>query len=323
MVGAGGRERDLGLYIKDLFRITSRLSLVSGVRLDRWHNFAAHADTRALSANAAPVITSFADRSENAISPQVSVVYKPAEQISVFASVYRAFRAPTLNELYRSFRVGNILTLANDKLVAERLIGGEGGAGFTSRHGNVYLRSLFFWNETSRSVANVTLSATPTLITRERRNLGRTRSRGIEVESEIRLGQRWAINAGYLFADARVVDFPADTLLEGLAIPQVPRHNLAVQLRYAKPSQVSFGLQSRIVGVQFDDDLNLFRLPAFFTVDALVSRPISRNIEVFAAAENFLNQRYVVGPNAGYEPWPASSLACRNPFALWSTKAMR
>jgi outer membrane receptor protein involved in Fe transport len=295
LVGAGGRERDTGLYVKDFFRVTPRLSVVAGARLDRWRNFAAHADTRGLAANAAPNITSFPDRSETAVSPQLSLVYKPVEKISLFASAYRAFRAPTLNELYRSFRVGNILTLANDKLVAERLRGGEGGAGFTSREGNLSVRGLFFWTETSRSVANVTLNVAPNLITRERRNLGRTRSRGIEVESEIRVGQRWAITGGYLFANARVLDFPADTALEGLSIPQVARHNLALQLRYVKSSQLSFGLQGRIVGVQFDDDLNLFRLPGYFTLDALVSRPLTRNVEVFAAAENFLNQRYLVG----------------------------
>ena len=48
--------------------------------------------------------------------------------LSLTASGYGAFRAPTLNELYRSFRVGDTLTLANPALEPERLWGGEAGA---------------------------------------------------------------------------------------------------------------------------------------------------------------------------------------------------
>ena len=43
-------------------------------------------------------------------------------------SAYRSFRAPTLNELYREFRVGNAVTQANPLLQPETLFGGEVGA---------------------------------------------------------------------------------------------------------------------------------------------------------------------------------------------------
>jgi outer membrane receptor protein involved in Fe transport len=58
---------------------------------------------------------------------------------------------------------------------------------------------------------------------------------------------------------------------------------------------LNFGLQARIVGPQFDDDLNQFRLPGYASVDAIVSRRLSPAVELFAAAENLFNQRYVVG----------------------------
>ena len=44
---------------------------------------------------------------------------------SLRGTAYRAFRAPTLNERFRNFRVGDSLTLANEELVAEELTGGE------------------------------------------------------------------------------------------------------------------------------------------------------------------------------------------------------
>ena len=39
----------------------------------------------------------------------------------------RAFRAPTLNELFRDFRAGGTLTNANDQLQPERLTAAEAG----------------------------------------------------------------------------------------------------------------------------------------------------------------------------------------------------
>jgi len=210
-------------------------------------------------------------------------------------SMSRAFRAPTLNELYRSFRVGNVLTLANENLRAERLTGGEAGLRFTSSNERVSARGAFFWNDITRPVANVTLLTTPALITRQRQNLGRTRSRGVELQGETNLGRNLNFSASYLFADATVVEFPPNTTLEGLQLPQVPRHQFTFQARYVNPSRIAVGLQGRASSSQFDDDLNQFRLGSYFTLDAHVSRRLNHRLEVFVAIENLLNQRYEVG----------------------------
>ena len=146
------------------------------------------------------------------------------ENVSLTASAYRAFRAPTLNELYRSFRLGNILTLANSDLTAERLTGGEAGARFTAFDDKLLLGGAFFWSEITDPIANVTLTITPTLITRERENLGRTRSRGLDLDATAHLSPHTELSGVYEFADSTVRRFPANTALEGLRIPQVPRH---------------------------------------------------------------------------------------------------
>jgi outer membrane receptor protein involved in Fe transport len=197
--------------------------------------------------------------------------------------------------LYRSFRVGNVLTLANENLRAERLTGAETGARFTTKDNRVALRGTFFWNEITRPVANVTLTTTPALITRQRQNLGRTRSRGVEFRSEFKLHRNWSGSGSYLFADARVVEFPVNTILEGLQLPQVPRHQFAFQTQYSKQSLATVSFQGRAASSQFDDDLNQFRLDAYFTLDAYISRQLNERFEIFAAFENLLNQRYEVG----------------------------
>lgn len=294
LVDAGGREATAAGYFEDLIRIRRRVFINLGLRIDHWRNYNALSATRPLTPGSSSLIV-FPDRVETVFSPQASVLYKITNNLSLNASGTRAFRAPTLNELYRSFRVGNVLTLANEKLTAERLTGGEGGLRFTPFNGNFVLRGTFFWNQITNPVANVTLTTTPALITRQRQNLGLTRSRGVEIEADARLHRFWKLSAGYLLADATVVRFPANKTLEGLLIPQVARHQFTFQARYANPSLVTFAVQGRAASVQFDDDQNLFRLGSYFTLDAFVSRGIKHGVEVFAAAENLFNQRYEIG----------------------------
>ena len=238
----------------------------------------------------------FEERTETAFSPQLAAVYRLSDSLTLSATFARAFRAPTLNELYRSFRVGNVVTLADESLRAERLTSGEAGLIYTNTRRGSTARAGLFRADVTRPVANVTLSVTPALITRQRRNLGRTRTHGFEAEFEKRLGDGWTASAGYLFADARVESFPSDAALEGRRMPQVARHQLGFQLRYVPRGRaVTFGLQARASGAQFDDDQNQLRLGSYFTLDAFASRRLARGVEAFAAAENLTGRRYEVG----------------------------
>lgn len=291
-IGSGGRERTVGVFAQDFFRLNSRLSITAGTRFDRWREFAAASTTRPIN-NAQSTTQPFADRTETAFSPQVSLLYTPSSRIALTALFTRAFRPATLNELYRSFRVGDVITLANENLRAERQTGGEAGARFYLFNDRLESRVTTFWTEIARPVANVTLSVTPALITRQRQNLGKTRSRGVEVEMEARVNSSWTISGGYLLSDATVIEFPANTSLEGLRIPQVPKHQATFQVRYTK--WLTVGVQGRAGGQQFDDDQNRLPLGRYFTLDALASRRLTRHFDLFVAAENLFNQRYLVG----------------------------
>jgi outer membrane receptor protein involved in Fe transport len=148
--------------------------------------------------------------------------------------------------------------------------------------------------EVDRTIANVTLAVEPGLITRRRENLGRSRSRGLELDAAARLGDRWHLAAGYLLADARVRSFAASPELVGRRLPQVPRHQASLQLRFDDPRLLA-GLQARWASEQFDDDQNLFRLAGFTTIDLLVARPLGRGVAAFAAAENLFDEEVEIG----------------------------
>ena len=290
----GGRENNWGAYGEDIIRVTPRLLLTLSGRVDHWQNFDAFSASQPIPPTAPPVYAPFANRSQTFFSPRLAVLHKLTNNVSLTASGYRSFRAPTLNELYRSFRVGSIFTEANSDLLAERLTGGEAGAIVTGWNERLLVRGNFFWSEITRPIANVTISVTPSLITRQRQNLGRTRSRGVEFEVSGRVTNSFSLSGGYELTDATVTRFPSDTTLVGNDLPQVPRNQFTFQARYSKPFLV-VGVQGRFVGEQYDDDQNTFLLRRFFVMDAMVSHSLRPGVEVFAAAENLLNQRYDVG----------------------------
>jgi outer membrane receptor protein involved in Fe transport len=276
-------------------KIGSRFFINAGARFDHWRNLKAFTASRPLAASSPTSVTAFPDRTESAFSPQLSAVFRINSRVSLLGSASRAFRAPTLNELYRSFRVGNVLTQANENLRAERLTNGEVGARVGLLKERFRLRGTLFWNRVDRPVANVTLLTTPVLITRQRQNLGRTRSNGLELQTDASPAMHWFVSATYLFADASVVRFPANTALEGLLVPQVPRHQFTFQARYENASLLTIAFQGRAASTQFDDDQNLLPLAPYFNLDAFISRRLNAKLDVFGAIENVFNQRYEVG----------------------------
>lgn len=295
LANAGGRQKNLGLFIEDLINVNSRLLFRIGARIDRWRNTDGFQATQPLAPTGASGTNTFRDRAETAFSPQGSMLYRLTDNLSLNASIYRAFRAPVLNELYRSFRVGDVLTLANENLLAERLTGGEAGGQLKAFNGRLNAHATIFWMEVVRPVANVTLRVQPGLITRQRQNLGRSRSRGVELEAYTQLSNSWTLSGGYLFVDATVLEFPANTTLTGKRLPQVARRQLTFQTRYTNPSRFTLAFQGRASSRQFDDDQNLFPLDPYFTLDAFISRRITSSLEAFGAAENIFNQRYTAG----------------------------
>ncbi len=290
LLGTGGRERTFAAFAKDLISIGERVIVSGGVRYDRWENSRGISFTTPLSTLASTAIA-FPDRNEDAWSPSLAIRVQASKDLALHAAVSKSFRSPTLNELYRGFRVGNVVTNANADLLAERATNFETGIAYRKR--NTFIRANVFLTRVGRAVANVTLSSTPTLITRQRQNAGETRTAGIEVDASTKL-KTLEFNAGYLFADSRVTEFISNPSLVDKFVPQVPRHQATFQVRYPHDSWI-FSLQGRASSEQFDDDQNQFSLEPYFQLDAFASRRITAKFSAFAAVENVFNSRYSIG----------------------------
>lgn len=284
-VSAGGTQQTASLFVEQVATLQP-LTLVLSGRYDRWSNSDASRRT-----NGARV--AFPTREEDAFSPRVALSYRWRDHMTLTASAYDAFRAPTLNELYRSFRVGNVLTNANENLEAEKLRGFEAGARYEGL--SYVLRATLFRMTTRDPVANVTISSAPALIQRQRQNLGRTRTSGIELDAEHRIGNHWRVSAGYLYSDAEVVDFSENPAVEGNRLPHVPRHQGSLRLSYSGLAGSLVASDVRWSGEQFEDDRNQLTLGGFTTVDLFASKLVTPRWSAYGAVENVLNEEIEVG----------------------------
>lgn len=213
------------------------------------------------------------------------------KQFTWRSSAYRSFRAPTLNELYRPFRVGNVLTQANPLLLPETLLGEETGVDWTREQTRVSV-TLYHY-DLSDLITNATVSQTATLITRQRRNYPSALSQGVQADF-VQKWHAWTFESGYLYADARIS--------AGQRIPEVPKQQGTAQLTYTHASTfLAFGL--RAYGLQFDDDLNQFLLPGFATLSASATQKIGHGVSVLGSIDNLLDRTYLVAltpyPNTG------------------------
>ncbi len=208
--------------------------------------------------------------------------------VTLRGAAYRGWRLPTLNELYRPFRVGADATAANPALAPEKMRGAEIGVDVTPADGLV-LRATAFTNRLKDAIGNVTLANTPgvydgvgyvTGAYRKRLNLDAVRSNGLELDARYARGD-WSLAASYAYTDARVRGSGAAVGLDGLRPAQVPSHSGSATLGWRTVS-----VTARYVAAQFEDDANSRRLRDAFTLDAVASLPISPHLSVFARGEN-------------------------------------
>jgi outer membrane cobalamin receptor len=293
----GGEQWLAGVFVQDVLTPHPAWEIVAGIRLDYWLSSDGFRRDTPPPAGV-PGRQSFSDMSKLIPSPRLAVLLHATPTTDLRASLYQGFRVPTLNELYRLFRVRNDVTVANARLRPERNTGGE--LSVSQRWSPFEIRLTGFWNEVQDLVLNVTQSTRlpdcPVGTTcRQRQNVDQARIRGIEAEVEYRPARAWRFLASYLLSDARVVDAPQQPALERKRLAQVPEHSLTLGARFDHPEWLSASVALRLVGEQYEDDLNTLLLGSYAVVDLTLSRALGRWGEVFVAVENLFDKTYSVG----------------------------
>jgi outer membrane receptor protein involved in Fe transport len=296
---AGGQSGSFGPFAEASMTL-GRVTLSSGVRLDRWRIFDGELVERPLAGGPATRDQHFPDRRGWEPTARAGAVVKVTEPTSLRLVAYRGWRLPTLNELFRPFRAGPDATAANPFLDPETLAGVETGVRY--QRGNFDFSLTAFANRLSDAIANVTLGHGPGVFPgvgfvageyRQRENLDAINVKGIEASAEAHRGP-WALRLGASYADAKVrADGPAASL-DGLRPAQTPSFMIIGGLGWEQGTK-AFSLQVRHVGPQYEDDLNQQRLPPATTVDTFMSWPIADRLQLILRGDNLFNETVVAG----------------------------
>jgi len=276
----GGTENNRAIYARAGVAASDRATISVGVRGDFW--------------NTDPLAGTDPVKEASFVSPRVSAAYR-LSQVRLHAAVYRAHRTPTLNELYRGFRVGNILTNPNSQLEPETLTGVEAGALYSRRR--VSMRITTFANTLEGAIANFTLGQQGVTTIRERRNSDEIRATGAEIEADVRPHPALSVNGQVTFTSSRFRGSEATPTLEGNRVPQVPRVQFGAGMTWVAPQLITVAAQLRGSGNQFDDDQNSpqFELDPYVTIDLMMSRPFARSLQGFFSVENLFDEDYDTG----------------------------
>ncbi len=296
---AGGQTDSYGGFAEISLEPIEDITLSAGGRVDRWNI----TDGSRREVNIGGPVRSddrFADRNGTEWTGRVGFGWDEGQGLSFKGSAYHGWRLPTLNELYRPFRVGADATAANENLRPERVEGAEATIAFEK--GDVEGKITAFYNRLDNAIANVTLGLGPGTFPgvgfvagggtyRQRQNLDAIVSKGIEVDAAIGVTDDLELHFGFAHVDAEVRASGASAPLNGLRPAQVPRHFATASFTYVRGSDVTVEGKLRYLGRQFEDDANVRILDHALTADLAFGYAINEKLNVQLRGENLFDAR--------------------------------
>lgn len=309
---AGGKTLVYGAYAEAVLDQGPWL-LTGGVRIDRSRAYSAVRIERDRQTGAVLLNQGAPDRSDTTPTGRLGLRYAVSDGLFLRGAAYAGFRAPTLNELHRPFRVGNDITEANPTLKPETLQGIEAGV---AGEGPVRWSTGVFFNRLKDPIANVTIGMGPgnfptagfvpaggTL--RQRQNAGEIEAWGLEAEASGDAAQlSWRVAGAW--TDAEVDGGATNPQLTGLRPAQTPKWTLTAGARFRPIEPLELSADVRYESARWEDDLNTRRLSAGLQLDARAAWRLSDTLEAFVAAENLFDEKLEVGETAdGVESYTA------------------
>lgn len=262
---------NVGGYVQAVFRPTQSLKIVPAYRIDR---FTGH--TRLPDGTRASL-----QRYGWIEQPKLSVVYAITPNANVYANWGQSFQVLTgstapayLTQGQRAYRP-SINTGSEVGIKLSPVPGTEA-------------RLAAWRQDATDEVAN--MPATGTSI-----GLGRTRRQGLDMQISSRLGEHWSLWASHAIQEAKVVSAytTSGVSLEGKEVMSTPRYISNLGLDYQWNERLRLGLQARMQGDYYIEELNAKgKYGGFKVLDVNVSYQISERLSVDLQIKNLADRQY-------------------------------
>jgi outer membrane receptor protein involved in Fe transport len=294
---AGGEQIFAGIFAEDTWPVSSNATIVGGLRVDHWDLFNGFRKETVRATGTVLTDSQFADRDGNEINGRIGARVKATDALALRGALYTGFRVPTLNELYRPFRVGNDVTESNAGLKPEHLLGGEVALEWQATQ-TVRISGTGFLNRLEDAVSNVTTGVGPGGgVLRQRQNVDLVVAPGFEATAEWQLIPQVRLKGGYLFTHP-TIERAADPALQGKLLAQTPEHVFTSGIEWTPAAKWLVNALVRYSARQFEDDQNSRVLAPFTTVDVALMYDFSSRVSAALRVENLFNTEIETGKSA-------------------------
>jgi iron complex outermembrane receptor protein len=295
------------------------LDLTMSARYDYWKNDGKTSNQPYVAGapSGSPVEANF-DTSKGNFNPSLALHYFVNDSVKLRAAAYKAFHAPGLNNMYRTYG-GSSVTFSNPNLMPETMVGYEAGLDFQAQ--DVTAKFTLFDNLVKDLVTTYTLASGSALETslcggvpgaatsvcpagsggknKYYKNAGEAQMRGVEMEVQFRISPTFAVNGNFVYTDA-VLTQSTTTDPTGLQLQTIPKRTGLVGATWDMSSQWRLYGEVRAVSEFWADNAHQYHSPGYATVNANLTYKATKETEFFGSVINLFDRTYVA--SGGFPP---------------------
>jgi outer membrane receptor protein involved in Fe transport len=292
---AGGEQWLAGVFVGSAWQMSERDRIHINARADQWTIDEGRRIETSLASGALLLEERYEDRDGVEPSASFEWIHEMPREVESRLALGSGFRLPTLNELYRPFRVRDDIVEANAELDPERFLNAEAGLDWKAND-EWKLGAAVFHHWISDAIANVPETPTPpsggTKSTRD--NVDEARVAGLEGSAEWLPHESVTLAVRGLWSKTEFAASPEQPLLEGKPFPQSPNLRVIADAEWRALEGVSLFGGVEYGASQFDDALATRVIPDFTSVRVGVMRKFgAATLQV--RLENLFDEEIVTG----------------------------
>ena len=281
-------------YLQDQIIINPKWELVLGLRHDRFD-----VDYTDLPTTSNPTRNIKINTTDNKLSPRAGLIFKPLENLSLYASYSQSFVPRAGDQL-------NGLALNTANISPEKFINHEVGAKFDVSP-ELSLTAAIYKLQRQNIVS--VLTATESVL------IDGQETKGIELGVSGKLTSKWSMFGGYALQDGEITKANAkDGISAGAELGQTPRQTFSLWNRYQLNEVwgAAIGVISRSeMYALTPTTTHSTILPGYTRVDAAIYGQFTKKIRLQINLENLMNKEYALSAHNNNNIVPGSPLAGR------------
>lgn len=307
---SAGQTQTQALFVQDAWKFQPAWRLIAGGRYEQWQAMDG-ANTKLTTSGTTTKLlsTGYNDRNESFFSPKLALEYDTGSAWLLRGSVGKAYRMPTVTELFQALTSGNSIIANNPALKPENATTAE----LTAERdlGDGLLRLSVFEEALRDALLSQTTVVSGMNVTAIQ-NIDKVRTRGATLAyQQTDVGIRGLDMTGSVtYANARTLENAANRTYEGRVFPGVPNWRATLVATYHASDRMSYALGVRYSGYQAyspdnsDSNQNVYGANSKFLVaDLRATYKLDKNLKAAVGIDNLNNERYFL-----YHPMPQRTL---------------